>query len=299
MKKLKFIPVLTAMLLALAFTACSGEEEEEEEEDHTFSVADRHPPESTAPAITETEASTETSETVETQAPTETETSAETQAPTETETTTETQSAVSYKEMTVHDKHNTESYVRYPLQEGGKDADAVNALIRARVDEMLASIYAEDLDVPDVEWTCNIYVENYEITRDDEKYLSILWTGDWFHSLAAHPNNFAQGIIIDKSTMTEVKLTDLYTVDEAFVQKVQAQVDAQLHSVLAEKFDISTDDVKEITSEVTLDGLVQSGTQFGYGIPVCLAENGVIFSVYVPHYIGDHCEIEIPYEELA
>ncbi len=293
MKKLKFIPLLTAMLLALGFTACSGEEE-----DPTFSVADRHPPETTAPAITETEASAETSETPQTQATTEAETPEETQAPTETETTTETQSAVSYKEMTVHDKHNTESYVRYPMQEGGKDADAVNALIKAKADEMLASIHDEDLDIPDVEWTCNIYAD-YEITRDDEKYLSILWTGDWFVSYAPHPNQFAQGLIIDKSTMTEVKLTDLYTVDEAFVQKVQTQVDAKLHGALAEKFDVSTDEVSAITSDVTIEGFVQNGTQFDCIIPVCLAENGVIFSVYVPHYIGDHCEIEIPYAELS
>lgn len=294
MKFMRYIAACTALALALCLTACSNE---------TESV-----PETTNPAVTdsvveettETETSTESPETTaaETKAPTETETIEETQAPSESETAEETQTSAAYTTMTAKDPENELSYIKYPKLESGEHADAINALIKAKADEMLASIHDEDLDIPDVEWTCNIYAD-YEITRDDEKYLSILWTGDWFVSYAPHPNQFAQGLIIDKSTMTEVKLNDLYTVDEAFVQKVQAQVDAQLHSVLAEKFDVSTDDVKEITSDMTIEGFVQNGTQFDCIIPVCLAENGVIFSVYVPHYVGDHCEIVIPYEEFA
>ncbi len=297
MKLLRFIAADSALALSLCLTAC-GNKPQTPAESATETTASQTTQTATeTETTTDTQASTEAETATETEAPTETETSTETEAPTE--TTTESQSSVGYKEMTAYDAVNKDSYVRYPMQEGGKDADAVNVLIKTRVDEMLAYIHDEDHAVPDVEWTCNIYVGNYEITRDDDKYLSILWTGDWFHSLAAHPNNFAQGIIIDKSTMTEVRLTDLYTVDETFVQKVQAQVDAKLHGALAEKFDVSTDEVSEITSTVTLDGLLQSGTKFDYGTPVCLTENGVILSVTVPHYIGDHCEIEIANDVLS
>lgn len=297
MKLLGFIAAGSALALSLCLTAC-GSKPRTPAESATETTASQTTQAATeTETATDTQASTEAETTAETEAPTETETTAETEAPTE--TATESQPSVGYKEMTAYDAQNPDSYVRYPMQEGGKDADAVNALIKARVDEMLASIHDEDLDVPDMEWICNIYVGNYEITRDDEKYLSILWTGDWYVSYAAHPNNFAQSIIIDKESLKEVKFSDLYTVDEALVQKVQAQVDAKLQGTLAEKFDVSTDEVSEITSSVSLDDLLQSGTEFGWGRPVCLTENGIILSVSVPHYIGDHCEIEIATDALS
>ncbi len=283
----------SALALTLTLTACGSQSDPK-----TSSVIE-------TTITTQTTTGTEISSEETTEAPTETEatTEAETEVLTETQAPTEAPTEVQpvqYQEMTAYDTVNTESYVRYPMQVGGKDADTINALIKLRVDEMLAYIHDEDHDVPDVEWTCNIYVGNYVITRDDEKYLSILWTGDWFHSLAAHPNNFAQSIIIDKETLTEVKLSDLYTIDEAFVSRVQEQVNAQLHDVLAAKYDISPDEIREVrASEVTADALLQSGTGFGYGLPVCLTDDGILVSVCVPHYIGDHCEIEIPQTALS
>ena len=117
MKLLRFIAAGSALALSLCLTACGSKPRTPAESATETTAAQTTQAATETETATETQASTEAETTAETEAPTEPETSAETETPTE--TATESQSSVGYKEMTAYDSQNPDSYVRYPMQEGG------------------------------------------------------------------------------------------------------------------------------------------------------------------------------------
>lgn len=306
----KFTAFCAAMLLAAACTACGGAE-------NLSSIVDS--------AVTETKAETEavseetTAPSAETEAPTEAETMAETQpqtdAPTETEAPqpsetepTDTGESGEFITLTVEDADKIS--IAYPqLDSGTAEAESINAIIRAHVDEMIefcqeredvarldAIAFGDDERLERA--VCSLSADNFEITWNDEQYLSICWTGYWSLGTAAHPNGFANGLIIDKETLSEVTLTDLYHVDEGFTQAVQDTIDAGMADALAQKLGTEPEEFAGMTSTVTTETLQTSNKGFEEGNTAYLTAEGMAISVYTYHAIGDHCEVIVPFETL-
>lgn len=306
----KFTVFCAAMLLAAACTACGGTENISSVEDS--SVTETH---------AETEAVSEeiTAPPTVTEAPTEAETKAETQpqtdatagieAPQPSETTpTDAGGSGEFITLTVEDADKIS--IAYPqLDSGTAEAESINAIIRAHVDEMIAFCQeCEDAARLDAiaygnserleRAVCALQTDTFTITWNDEQYLSICWTGYWSLGTAAHPNGFADGLIIDKATLSEVTLTDLYHVDEGFTQAVQDTIDAGLADALAQKLGTEPEEFAGMTATVTPETLQASNKSFESGNAAYLTAEGMAISVYTYHAIGDHCEVIVPYETL-
>lgn len=195
----------------------------------------------------------------------------------------------------------------YPqANETSAEADAINALIQERVQAMLNycqdaadAIREEALQYGNDDLyqnaSCSLHVSDYEITRNDADYLSIVWRGDYYLYNAAHPNLFAQGLVIDKKTMTAVSLSDLHDVN---AEMITEELIARSPAAFAEKFGGSASDYADFAVVTYQESLLTAGKNIIDGHMFALTDSGIIVDGFVTHSIGDYVEIHIPFESL-
>ncbi len=200
--------------------------------------------------------------------------------------------------------------VVYPqANETSAQAQAINALIQERVQAMLT--YCQDaadaLREEALQYgsddlyqnaSCSLHISDYEITRSDADYLSIVWHGEYFLSSAAHPNLFAQGLVIDKKTMTAVSLSDLYEMTPEFYEVIRNEAEARTAAALVEKHGGTEADYADVTAYIYEFVLPTAGETIIDSHMFALTDSGIIVDVFVTHAIGDYVEIHIPFEAL-
>ncbi len=304
-----------ALLLLIGCTACRGCTGE-------YTPPDESAPETTAVMTMEEAATTEpetteqpetTSVSVEETIVTETETTAEvpTEAPTQAPTLPSAGDIVpvGYLHCVLELDPYTEvddsriSIVYPQLDSDTADAKAINDLILGKVQKVVefADAQAEDFAAEGMDTSCSVHCTKYEIARDDADYLSIVWYGDYFVEMAAHPNNYLDAIIIDKATLTEVTLSDLYTVDDAFSETLKAETADALEewgqAYLPEDDEMTLNYVR---SSMDTEWLLASNKVFDIGTDAYLSEEGLVLALSgMPHAMGDYMEVTVPYEAIA
>lgn len=135
----------------------------------------------------------------------------------------------------------------------------------------------------------------YEITKYDNKVLSIVYNGISHFEKTAYPVNIfhAQNIIVDE--VDTVPLKAIFTIDDNFIEAFKSG-----------NYSPYTDDLNLENSGVNLKETIES--QYTNKDLVELFQNdkanykltmyGVIISIEVPHAIGDHLEMAIPFEAV-
>lgn len=195
----------------------------------------------------------------------------------------------------------------YPQADGtSAEAESINALIQERVQAMrnYAQNAADALREEALQYgnddlyqnaSCSLHVSDYEITRNDADYLSVVWRGDYYLYSAAHPNCFAQGLVIDKKTMTTVSLSDLYNVN---AEMITEELIARSPAAFAEKFGGSASDYADFAVVTYQESLLTAGENIIDGHMFALTDSGIIVDGFVTHSIGDYVEIHIPFETI-
>ncbi len=199
--------------------------------------------------------------------------------------------------------------VAYPKLDGSTaEADAINRLIAAHVEEMAAycnevtDYYRKELgstgyDNPD-EIVCDLYARQYEILRDDAEYLSIIWrTTSYVSPAGAHPNNALSGLVIDKHTLQPVTLSDLYNVNDAFLKAADTCTRAAVLVRCGDQIEQEGIDPSVLYSLLKDDLQNAGGEAFG-SMTFALTEKGVLINPGIAHVYGDYIDVEIPYEMI-
>ncbi|MGK0467988.1 hypothetical protein [Clostridium sp.] len=135
----------------------------------------------------------------------------------------------------------------------------------------------------------------YEITGYDNEVLSIVYQGISYFEKTPYPVNiyYTQNIALDEvDTLT---LKDIFVIDDQFIQAFKSGI-----------YSPSRDDLDLEKSGINLKETIENQYSNKNLINIFkkqevnykLTMNGVILSIEVPHAIGDHLDMEIPYEEL-
>lgn len=133
----------------------------------------------------------------------------------------------------------------------------------------------------------------YEITGDDNKVLSISYEGTSHFEKAAYPVNIyhTQNITLDEAYTLPLK--DIFIIDDNFIEAFKSG----MYSPSRDDLDLEKSGVnlkETIENQYSNEDLANlfKNDQANYK----LTTYGVILSVEVPHAIGDHLEMAIPYE---
>mgnify|MGYP001449162833 CR=1 FL=1 len=195
----------------------------------------------------------------------------------------------------------------YPTIIGGvsqKKLDKWNQIIKDDFDKILA-IYSYDpfagLDeIPDQ--ANRIYLRiQYEIKLLNKQFLSILYRASYNSPYAAHPTELVYTTNIDTEKDRRLTLRDLVRLDSSFVSHLRSWEISEIAPINPMLNAVIRTILNDISDEELLDGLNtadQIGSSNRWGIFTYLTPSKLGVSVSVPHFAGDHVELEKAYEEL-
>lgn len=170
-----------------------------------------------------------------------------------------------------------------------EETDEVNDLIVKDLSEVIESIKNT---VNDTTLTID---GAYEYERYAPDVLSIKYMGSYASSLSAYPVNFYHTITLSLEQAAVIPLSDLFVIDEAFVEGLKNW----MYAPYSESLDLeeSSKSIDSLLSEqYSNDTLVQWLCQ--EKAPYYLTSQGLILSFEVPHALGDHLELAMNYEFL-
>lgn len=281
MKNIKKSLVLSGIfILAISLTACQGKETSPE-------VIVNQSADSKDGNVVKTEPSIDTPVKI-------TEPSIDTD---EKNTEVETSDTVEKEDFTysVIDETYTEKgiTIEFPLLNKANNeakVDSVNKVIQDSIKTKLDSLRMGEEDMGAFSLDLK-----YEITGYDNKVLSIVYKGISYFEKTAYPVNiyYTQNITLDE--VDTLILKDIFVIDDQFIEAFKSGI-----------YSPSRDDLNLEKSGINLKETIESQYSNKELMSIFqkqelnykLTMHGVILSIEVPHAIGDHLDMEIPYEEV-
>lgn len=172
-------------------------------------------------------------------------------------------------------------YVKYPRFTDGK-FDLINKIIENDIISFVQDYYDNIYEG----LTLNI---NYEISYQGKDMISIVYTGTGNVETAAHPTNIFKTININISQNKKVYLSNLYNIDDDFIELFKEEFKKQVNlekSIILDSY--NDNDLKELLKNADLKSNIMS----------YLKDKNVGLSFEVPHAIGDYITITINNEKL-
>lgn len=183
--------------------------------------------------------------------------------------------------------------IRYPSITGMQnyyDEKKVNEIIENEV-----MSYLQPIENIDIGQNYSIY---YEVKFSNNKLLSIIYYGSEFLEGSAYPIDVFFSTNIDLICINKLKLIDFIKDSEALAEAFK--------SIITEEND---DEIKKFAYDYIYKthnrddftkGFTEADDTYGLGryIFSYITEDGIGISWEIPHVIGDHVEVEIPFERL-
>ncbi|CRZ34627.1 hypothetical protein DFR55_101393 [Herbinix hemicellulosilytica] len=194
---------------------------------------------------------------------------------------------------------NNGTYASYPFVISGgskEERDALNKVILGDINKIL-SLYSADAFLPPAKDT-DLFLRDtlhigYVIMRNDETYLSIFYTADFFSPYGAYPTQMIYTTNIDLKNIKRLKLQDLITVDVNFIDKVLS----------GNPVNVNPDYIRGIKDYFQGLGMDVINRGFAFadiigpgnflGIFSYIKPDVIGISISVPNYLGNHVEYEI------
>ncbi len=181
--------------------------------------------------------------------------------------------------------------IKYPQITGYSDAAKQDAL-----NQIIADAATTGLDEMG-EGT--EYALAYEVTRAGPDVISIFFNGYFYMPGAAHPSLPLFAVTIDASSEQAVGLSDLVTVDSAFVELVRSGEFSSTGYDMTDEYRTSIEEyLADTDNEMLLSELSAAGTSI-WADACYLTQDMLFVSISVPHVMGDHVEIGINFNDLA
>lgn len=195
------------------------------------------------------------------------------------------------------------TYVAYPLIMSGADSKELDIWNRILLDDInkILKIYSaytfaqppneQDVFLPD---TLRI---TYEIKRNDDRYISVYYTADFYSPYAAYPTQLVYTTNIDIKNNRRLKLSDTDITEQILFHDLASWELVTNNDKNKEYPRAVRDYIKGLGNEILRMGFESAdiiGPDNYLGIFSYLTPDMIGISIAVPNYLGDHVEYEIP-----
>lgn len=136
------------------------------------------------------------------------------------------------------------------------------------------------------------------VTYNSTKLISIYFEGYSNFEGAAHPNQVLYAVTIDVNKLKTVHLKDLVKINEGFVKLLES---GNIQSMSYDMTDEYRSNIQAYLKESSVENWItelSNADSSGYATASYLTKDGLAVSVTVPHVMGDHVEVLIPYRDL-
>jgi len=163
-----------------------------------------------------------------------------------------------------------------------------------RINEMIKSQALEVLEnYKDGISDLNLEMD-YEIKYQGEDILSIQYIGLSAMKGAAYPINEFNTANIDLENEQLLKLIDVVTINDKFIEKFNAgKYVAYSNSLNLESEGALIDALHNFDNNSLIESLNKKTTKFYF------TKDSLVVSIELPHVLGDHLEMEIKYDDLG
>lgn len=153
------------------------------------------------------------------------------------------------------------------------------------------------IDVKELE-TGTEYELNYEVTLNAPTIISIYFDGYGNVPGAAHPYQFLRSVTIDTVSQRTVPLTSLISINEGFVEVMLNGALSSMSYDMTDEYESAirtylAESGAEFWTDLLRNADLPSAAVYSY-----LTEKALVLSVSVPHVMGDHVELVLPFKDL-
>ena len=193
---------------------------------------------------------------------------------------------------------NNGTYVSYPLVVSSDMAvktDALNDIILGDINKIL-NLYSADAFLPPaggpdvfLRDTLNI---RYEIMRNDNNYLSIFYTADFYSPYGAYPTQTVYTTNIDLQNVRRIRLQDLNEVDNTLINEFLSWEPVNINPQYMAGI---RDYIRGLGTGIVQRGFASAdiiGSDNFLGIFSYLKPGRLGISISLPNYLGNHAEFE-------
>lgn len=196
---------------------------------------------------------------------------------------------------------------RYPKFVTGADKEKLelwNKIIEEDIQKIL-DIYSFD-PFPDRLPEPTVFVPilniSYEVKSYEGRFFSVMYRAAYSSPYSAHPSEMIYTTNLDYDLGRRITLAELIRLDEAFVRDFRKWDFVTIEEGNKELNQAIKDYLDNIEDQMLLRGFQladQIGSSNFEGIYSYLTPNRLGISLSVPHYAGDHVELEKDYSELT
>lgn len=179
---------------------------------------------------------------------------------------------------------------KYPTIKG-EGFEKSNKLIENYIHTFLIEMYGPDYS--DLELTMD-----FTISFQNDSFISILFKGWGNVKTAAHPNEWFLSLNINLKNGNRVKLSDLYSLNDDFMNIYFEAAKKQVPEQFSENKEDWIRIIDDIQKDYDLTNSKFKETDTNYGVQSYFTPNGLGFSTQIPFAIGDHFETVIPYSSI-
>lgn len=193
---------------------------------------------------------------------------------------------------------NNGTVASYPLivsGDEGEKLDALNELILGDVNKILrtysADAFVPPTGMPDVFMRDTLNLR-YNIMRNDNNFLSIFYTADFFSPYGAYPTQTVYTTNIDVQNAKRIRLSDIITVDDALINEFLSWEPVNINPKYIRGI---RDYIQGLGSETLKRGFSSAdiiGPGNFLGIFSYLRPGRIGISISLPNYLGHHAEYE-------
>lgn len=196
---------------------------------------------------------------------------------------------------------NNGKYVTYPLVVSGAEAKKLelwNQIIIGDINKIMSLYSINSLPLPkegfDIILPSTLYI-NYYIKRNDDRFLSILYTADFYNPYAVYPTQSVFTTNIDLVNDRRLYLPDIIgdydnlSMDITYWELVTQGMGGQEYSKIVKNYIIGLGEKTRRRGFLLADII---GQENFLGIFSYITTNRIGISISVPNYIGDHAEFE-------
>lgn len=197
-------------------------------------------------------------------------------------------------------QHNGE-YVTYPLVVSGADAwrmNLWNSIIIEDINKIIrmypSNSFPQPIEGPDIFKNSTLHIIYY-IKRNDDKYLSILYTADFFNPYAPYPTQSVYTTNIDLVNDRRMYLPDIIDTDTLLSMDITSWELVTQGMGGEEYLKAIKDYILGLGKETLNRGFLAAdiiGRENFLGIFSYITPTRIGISISVPNYVGDHAEFE-------
>lgn len=185
------------------------------------------------------------------------------------------------RERFVFGQNGKNYQVYYPVFLGLKNTELLNAAMKeAAMQEVEKNGYLSEIDTVTKELVVTTIQTDYELARQNGRYVSVLFVTEFGRSDVAHPSRFTRSLNFDLQSGKVLSVEQILEQNEALYEIIWEAVRDNAPAEIAEY--LSSEDIALNMPETS----------------VYMTPDGIGFAIPLPHALGDFYQAVVPYWEM-